>query len=160
MLPGSFNVPAFFFCPGLGLVSYCFLVQLPILSLAPGSTLCVSLASIPQTARILSIWFQTAFSTSSVSILCLHQPSYRIQDSLNLQKHVTHMRAGAPSSSCCVFLSCPTLLTPWTADCQPPLSMEFSRQEYWSGLHSLLQRIFLTQGLNPVSLIAGRFFTV
>ena len=27
--------------------------------------------------------------------------------------------------------------------------MEFSRQEYWSSLHSLLQGIFLTQGLNP-----------
>ena len=29
---------------------------------------------------------------------------------------------------------CPTLLTPWTVACQDPLSMEFSRQEYWSGL--------------------------
>ena len=26
--------------------------------------------------------------------------------------------------------------------------MEFSRQEYWSGSHFLLQGIFLTQGLN------------
>ena len=24
--------------------------------------------------------------------------------------------------------------TPWTVSCQAPLSMEFSRQEYWSGL--------------------------
>ena len=24
--------------------------------------------------------------------------------------------------------------TPWTVACQAPLSMEFSRQEYWSGL--------------------------
>ena len=34
--------------------------------------------------------------------------------------------------------SCPTLATPWTAlprgACQAPLSMGFSRQEYWSGL--------------------------
>ena len=29
---------------------------------------------------------------------------------------------------------CPTLVTPWTAACQAPLSMGFSRQEYWSGL--------------------------
>ena len=36
--------------------------------------------------------------------------------------------------------------TPWTA-CQAPLSMKFSRQEYWSGSHSLPQGIFLTQGL-------------
>ena len=25
-------------------------------------------------------------------------------------------------------------MTPWTVDCQAPLSMEFSRQAYWSGL--------------------------
>ena len=25
-------------------------------------------------------------------------------------------------------------VTPWTVACQPPLSMGFSRQEYWSGL--------------------------
>ena len=30
-----------------------------------------------------------------------------------------------------------------------PLSIEFSRQEYWNGLHFLLQGIFMTQGLNP-----------
>ena len=38
--------------------------------------------------------------------------------------------------------------TPWTVACQAPLSMEFSRQEYWSGSHSLLQGIFPTQGSN------------
>ena len=31
---------------------------------------------------------------------------------------------------------------------QAPLSMEFSRQEYWSGLQFLLQGIFPTQGSN------------
>ena len=37
----------------------------------------------------------------------------------------------------------------WTVAWQTPLSMEFSRQEYWSELHySLLQGIFQTQGLN------------
>ena len=30
--------------------------------------------------------------------------------------------------------SCLTLCTLWTVDCQAPLSMEFSRQEYWNGL--------------------------
>ena len=30
--------------------------------------------------------------------------------------------------------SCPTLCHPWTIACQASLSMEFSRQEYWSGL--------------------------
>ena len=39
--------------------------------------------------------------------------------------------------------------TPWTLARQPPLSMEFSRQEYWSGLPCPLQGIFPTQGSNP-----------
>ena len=33
-----------------------------------------------------------------------------------------------------VAKSCPTLATPWTVAFQAPLSMGFSRQEYWSGL--------------------------
>ena len=33
-----------------------------------------------------------------------------------------------------VIQSCPTLVTPWTVAHQVPLSMGFSRQEYWSGL--------------------------
>ena len=33
-----------------------------------------------------------------------------------------------------VAKSCPTCATPWTVACQAPLSMRFSRQEYWSGL--------------------------
>ena len=33
-----------------------------------------------------------------------------------------------------VAQSCPTLTTPWTAAYQAPLSMRFSRQEYWSGM--------------------------
>ena len=40
-----------------------------------------------------------------------------------------------------------SFVTPWTVACQAPLSMEFSRQEYWSGLPSLLHGIFPTQGL-------------
>ena len=38
--------------------------------------------------------------------------------------------------------------TLWTAAFQAPLSMGFSRQEFWSGCHVLLQGIFPTQGLN------------
>ena len=32
-----------------------------------------------------------------------------------------------------VAQSCPILCNPWTVACQAPLSMEFSRQEYWNG---------------------------
>ena len=37
---------------------------------------------------------------------------------------------------------------PWTVACQASLSMGFSRQEFWSGCHFLLQGIFLTQRWN------------
>ena len=40
-------------------------------------------------------------------------------------------------------------VTPWTVAHQAPLSLGFSRQEYWSGVHFLLQGIFPTQGSNP-----------
>ena len=45
--------------------------------------------------------------------------------------------------------SCLTLTILWTLACQAPLSMRFSRQEYWSGFHFLLQGIFPTQESNP-----------
>ena len=55
--------------------------------------------------------------------------------------------------TCCALVtkSCVTLCDPmgWTIARQVPLSMGFSRQEYWSGLHALLQGIFPTQGSNP-----------
>ena len=38
--------------------------------------------------------------------------------------------------------------TPWTVAYKAPVCMEFSRQEYWSGLPFLLQGIFPTQGSN------------
>ena len=39
-------------------------------------------------------------------------------------------------------------VTLWTVTHQAPLSMGFSRQEYWSGYHALLQGIFPAQGSN------------
>ena len=50
---------------------------------------------------------------------------------------------------CSVPKSYPALETPCTVGYQAPLSMRFSRKEYWSGCHSLLQGIFPTQGSNP-----------
>ena len=42
------------------------------------------------------------------------------------------------------MLSCFSCVLLFTTLCHAPLSMEFSRQEYWSGLNALLQGIFLT----------------
>ena len=43
-----------------------------------------------------------------------------------------------------VQLLCPTLAIPWIVAHQAPLSMGFSRQEYWNGLPFLLQCLGLT----------------
>ena len=40
-----------------------------------------------------------------------------------------------------VAQSCPTLATPWTAAYQAPPSMGFSRQEYWSGVPTVVLEI-------------------
>jgi len=42
-----------------------------------------------------------------------------------------------------------TLATPWTVDCQAPLSMEFSRQEYWSVLPFSLPGDLPNPGIKP-----------
>ena len=50
-------------------------------------------------------------------------------------------------------------MTPWTVARQAPLSMEFSRQEYWSGLPCPPPGDLPNPGIEPSS-IAGRFFTI
>ena len=63
----------------------------------------------------------------------------------------------------CVYVSCSVMfnsVTPWTVTHQAPLSMGFSRQEFWSGCHALLQGIFQPRDRTQVSCIAGRFFTI
>ena len=53
-------------------------------------------------------------------------------------------------------------MTPWTVAHQAPLSMEFSRQEYWSGLPFPSPGHLPKPGIKPASLVspalAGGFF--
>ena len=50
--------------------------------------------------------------------------------------------------------------TPLTAACPAPLSMEFSRQEYWNGLPFPIPGDLLDLGIEPTSpALAGGFFT-
>ena len=48
--------------------------------------------------------------------------------------------------------------TPWTVPLRLLSPRDFPRQEYWSGCHFLLQKIFPTQGSNPSPALVGRFF--
>ena len=55
---------------------------------------------------------------------------------------------------------CPTLAISWTVACQAPLSVGFSRQEYWSGLPFPSPGDLPDPGIEPVSpALAGGFFT-
>ena len=61
-------------------------------------------------------------------------------------------------------LSCVRLFaTPWTVACQVPLTMGFSRQEYWRGLPFPPSGGLSDPGTEPMSLtspaLTGRFFT-
>ena len=65
---------------------------------------------------------------------------------------------------CVCVLSCVRLfVAPWTVACQTPLSVEFSRQEYWSELPFPSPGDLPDLGIKPTSLVppalAGRFFT-
>ena len=65
-------------------------------------------------------------------------------------------------SSVCVCVltqSFQLFVTPWTAACQAPLSLGFSRQEYWSGLLCSPPGDIPDPGIELMSpALAGRFF--
>ena len=53
-----------------------------------------------------------------------------------------------------------SFVTPWTVACQVPLSMEFSTQEYWSGVPFPSPGDLPDPGIKPASpALAGEFFT-
>ena len=64
----------------------------------------------------------------------------------------------------CVYIVMSNSATPWTVACQAPLSMEFSRQEYWSSLPYPPPGDLPDPGIEPrspesQSALADRFFT-
>ena len=77
-------------------------------------------------------------------------------------------RPPCPFAYVCVMYSVTSVVSdplwlPWTITRQAPLSMEFSRQKYWSGFPCPLPGAFPNLGIEPTSLmapvLAGGFFT-
>ena len=65
-------------------------------------------------------------------------------------------------AACVLTQLCPTLWTLWTIAHQAPVSIEFSRQEYWNGLPFPTPGDLPDPGIKLVSVespLAGRFFT-
>ena len=83
---------------------------------------------------------------TSLHLLIPNSQSFPPPSAIRLGKHksVLYVCESVSALQKCSFVlnfggssvakSCSTLVTPWTVACQAPLSMGFSRQEYWSGL--------------------------
>jgi len=72
------------------------------------------------------------------------------------EKYYKPICACVPNCFSCVWL----FATLWTVTHQAPLSMGFSRQDYWSGLPCPPPGNLPDPGIKPVSpALAGRFFT-
>ena len=73
------------------------------------------------------------------------------QTEVELNSPHSYLRADSTSTSCCCSVTMPnSFATSWTGACQAPLSVGFSRQEYWSEEYpiSFSRGIFPNQGLN------------
>ena len=78
-----------------------------------------------------------------------------------------HCKCPNRSDLCCAVLShfshVQLFVILWTVACQAPLSVEFSRQEYWSGFPCPPSGDHLDPGIEPTSLmspaLADGFFT-
>ena len=102
------------------------------------------------TADFSFLSFQDLLNTLQWSLLLSKEKLYRIYKSILIY------------DVCAKFLqSCPALGDPMDCSLQAPLSMGFSRQEYWSGLAIAFCRDLPDPGTEPAFLeaIAGRFFT-
>ena len=80
-----------------------------------------------------------------------------------LQKIILNSLSGSSCVLCSVAQSCLTLWNLWTVAHQAPLSVEFFRQEYWSGLPFPAVGDLPNPRIEPASLgspaLTGRFFT-
>ena len=90
----------------------------------------------------------------------LLQGIFSTQESKPGLPHCRQMLYRLSHQSTCVFSHVGLFGTTWTLAHQIPLSMEFSRQEYWSRLPFPTPRGLPNPGIKPPSLaLAGIFFT-
>ena len=81
---------------------------------------------------------------------------------LSCTNHLGNLNVSAyePHIHACVLSHVQLSVTSWTRARQPPLSMGFSRQEYWHGLPFPTSQDLPNSGIEPESpALAGGFFT-
>ena len=96
--------------------------------------------------------------THPCTSMCMNEYTYKPIDMCMYRCVFTHLCTHG-----LVMKSCLTLVTPWTIGHQAPLSIGFSRQEYWSGLPFTSPGDLPNTRIEPVSLVSpalvGRFCT-
>ena len=93
------------------------------------------------------VWVLTLPSTAMVLLKLLHL-------SASISSFVIWEQFSAHMMCVLVVQSFLTLWLPWTVAHQAPLSMGFSRQEYWSGLPCPPPGDLLDPGMEPASLVS------
>ena len=81
------------------------------------------------------ITIKGSIQEEDVTIVNIYAPN--IETPQYIRQTLTDIKGETDSNTIIVkslTQSCPTLCNPWTVAHQAPLSMGFSRQEYWSGL--------------------------
>ena len=94
-----------------------------------------------------STFIQTSSSHFCFTVIAVYWSSHLQSHPSNPFLHQTRVCAMLSCFSCIQLFA-----TPWTVAHQAPLSMGFSRQEYWSGLPCLPPGDFPNPGIEPMSL--------
>ena len=101
--------------------------------------------SLPRTLRFLRASPEVDAFPDGITLGLFHLPLIPTRP-IAMLSHLSHVRVFA---------------TPWTVALQAPLSVGFSRQEYWSGLPWPPPEDLPNGGMEPQSpALAGRFFLV
>ena len=108
-------------------------------------TLCATVDYRPPGSSVHGILQARTLEWVAISFSTPWKESYN-QPRQHIEKQ-RHYFANKVKSESEVAQSCPTFATPWTVAHQAPLSMGFSRQEYWSGLPSPSPRDFPDPGV-------------
>ena len=86
-----------------------------------------------------------------IFLLVSFSPPLPLQSYLHIEDRYVHTANQIIYVRVCMFSPVQLFVTLWTVTCQAPLSMGFSRQEYWNGLPFPPLEDFPDPGIEPAS---------